>query len=80
MPIESPTTFTPKAADLWTAIPAEAKKRLLSNVWCSHCRREVTVRNFTGAVKAGNLLLVGTCSECREDVARVVEVGSTADP
>ena len=49
------------------------KRRLLSNVWRSHCRREVTIRNFTGAVKAGDLLLVGVCSECRGDVARVVE-------
>ena len=49
------------------------ERRLLSNVWCSHCRREVTIRNFAGAVKAGDLLLVGTCSECRGDVARVVK-------
>ena len=75
MPFESPTTFTPKAAELWTAIPADIRKRLLSNVWCSHCRREVTIRNFAGAVKADDLLLVGTCSECRGDVARVVAVG-----
>jgi len=75
MPIESSTPFTPRAAELWANIPADVKKRLLSNVWCSHCRREVTIRNFTGAVKAGDLLLVGTCSDCRGDVARVVEVG-----
>lgn len=75
MPIESPTTFTPKAAELWANIPAGAKKRLLANVWCSHCRREVTIRNFTGAVKADDLLLVGTCSECRGDVSGVAEKG-----
>jgi len=75
MPIESQPTFTPEAAELWANIPADVKKRLLSNVWCSHCRREVTILNFTGAVKAGDLLLVGTCSDCRGDVARVVEVG-----
>jgi hypothetical protein len=62
-----------KAAELWANIPADAKKRVRSNVWCSQCRREVTITNFTGAVKAGDLLLVGTCSECRGDVARVVE-------
>ena len=75
MPIESQPTFTPEAAELWANIPAGVKKRMLSNVWWSHCRREVTIRNFTGAVKAGDLLLVGTCSDCRGDVARVVEVG-----
>ena len=34
-------------------------------------RHEVTIKNFTGAVKAGDLQLVALCSECREDVARV---------
>ena len=33
----------------------------------------MTIVNFSGAVKAGDLLLVGECSECRGDVARVVE-------
>jgi hypothetical protein len=75
MPIESPTTFTPKAAELWTSIPADIRKRLLSSVWCSHCRCEVTIPNFTGAVKTGDLLLVGTCWGCCGDVARAVEVG-----
>jgi hypothetical protein len=53
MPIESIPKFTPKAAEIWASIPAEAKKRFLSNVWCSQCRRSVTIKNFTGAVKAG---------------------------
>jgi hypothetical protein len=35
----------------------------------------VTIRNFTGAVKTGDLLLLGLCSECRGDVASVVEMG-----
>ena len=75
MPIESLPKFTPKAAAMWANIPADAKKRLLSNVWCGQCRHEVTIRNFTGAAKAGDLLLVGTCSECNGDVARLVEMG-----
>lgn len=29
---------------------------------------------LTGAVKSGDLLVVGTCSECRGDVARVEEI------
>ena len=68
-------TFTPAATELWASVPADIQKKLLSNVWCGQCRREVTIRNFTGAVKAGDLLLVGLCSECRGDVARVVEAG-----
>ena len=73
MSIESLPVFTDPAAKLWANIPAETRKLLLSNVWCGKCRHSVTIRNFTGAVKAGDLLLVGECSECRSDVARVVE-------
>lgn len=29
--------------------------------------------NFTGAIKGGDLLLVGKCAECHGDVARVIE-------
>lgn len=73
MTVESIPTFTAPAAKLWAAIPADVKKMLLSNVWCGKCRHEVTITNFSGAVKAGDLLLVGLCSECRGDVARVIE-------
>ncbi len=55
------------------AIPPETRKLLLSNVWCSTCRHEATITNFTGAVKGGDLLLVGLRSICRGDVARVIE-------
>jgi hypothetical protein len=75
MNIESIASFTEPAAKLWAKIPAETKKLLLSNVWCSKCRDETTITNFTGAVKGGNLLLVGLCSVCRGDVARVIEKG-----
>jgi hypothetical protein len=43
--------FTGSAAALWAAIPAAAKKQLLSNVWCGKCRHEVTIKNFTVVVK-----------------------------
>lgn len=74
MSIESIPNFTGPAAKLWATIPVDKKKLLLSNVWCGKCRHEVTITNFTGAVKAGDLLLVGLCSECREDVAKFVEM------
>lgn len=74
MSVESIPEFSAPAAKLWAAIPTQTKKLLLSNVWCGKCRHEVTLTNFSGAVKAGDLLLVGLCSECRGDVARVIEV------
>jgi hypothetical protein len=73
MPIESIPTFTAPAAKLWDAIPTDTRKKLLANVWCGSCRHEVTITNFTGAVKGGDLLLVGKCSKCRGDVARLIE-------
>lgn len=78
MTIESLPEFTAPAAKLWAAIPADARKRLLANVWCGKCRHAVTITNFTGAVKAGDLLLVGKCSECHGDVARLIETSEIA--
>lgn len=74
MAIDHLPKFTAPAAKLWATIPSHTKKLLLSNVWCGKCRHEVTITNFSGAVKAGDLLLVGLCSECRGDVARVIEM------
>jgi hypothetical protein len=59
MSIESIPKFTEPAAKLWASTPPETKKKLLlANVWCGSCRHSVTITNFTGAVKAGDLLLV----------------------
>lgn len=74
MNVESIPKFTDAAAKLWASISADHKKLLLSNVWCGNCRHEVTITNFTGAVKSGDLLLVGQCAECHGDVARVIEM------
>jgi hypothetical protein len=67
--------FTDPTAKLWEATPAEAKELLLANIWCGKCRRGVTITNFTGVANGDYLLLVGLCSECQGDVARLVERG-----
>ena len=64
---------SPAAAKLWEAIPASTRKMLLSNVWCGNCRHRVTITNFSATVKGGDLLLIGSCSECFGEVARLVE-------
>lgn len=74
MTIESLPTFTELARKRWESIPADIRQRLLSNVWCGQCRHETTITNFSGTIKGGDLLLVGRCAECRNDVARVIEV------
>jgi len=73
MTIESLPKITRPARRRWEAIPADVRRRLLSNVWCGRCRHEVTISNFSGSIKDGDLLLEGKCSECHGDVARVIE-------
>jgi hypothetical protein len=73
MNLENIPQFTPQAAVLWAELTPEIKNLLLSNVWCSKCRHEVKIKNYTGAVRGVDLLLVGQCSECLSDVARVIE-------
>ncbi|EXI70711.1 MAG: hypothetical protein AW10_04287 [Candidatus Accumulibacter appositus] len=73
MTIESLPNFTRPARHSWESIPADIRQRRLANVWCGQCRDGVTITHFTGTVKGGNLLLVGTYAECHGDVARVIE-------
>ena len=79
MTTESITKLTAPAAKLWASITSDTQNHLLSNVWCGKCRHEVTITNFTGAVRSGDLLLVGKCSECHGDVASVIEIKSKDD-
>jgi hypothetical protein len=71
--IESLPALTKPAGQRRESIPADIRQRLLSNVWCGHCRPEATITNFTGTIKGDDLLLVGKCAECQGDVARVIE-------
>ena len=80
MTIESLPTFTTPDRQRWQPIPADIRRRLLSNVWCSHCRHETTITDFSGAIKGGDLLLVGKCTECLDDVARVTEGSQLSMP
>ena len=65
--------FTPEAWARWTAIPLELRKRLIGNVWCSHCTGETTIVDYSGVVETGNLVLEGSCATCGGPVARVIE-------
>lgn len=71
--VESLPTFTEEARRRWMGIPADIRQRLLANVWCVHCRNEVTITNFSGTMKGRDLLLQGQCIQCKKDVARVIE-------
>lgn len=71
--VESLPTLTKPARQRWQSIPAHVRQRLLSNVWCGHCRHEVTITDISGTMKGRELLLVGRCADCRAEVARVIE-------
>ena len=75
MNTEALPNSTEPAAKIWASVPADTKRHLLANVWCSKCGHEVIIKNFTGVVKTNDLLLVGQCSVCHGDVARLIEMG-----
>lgn len=75
MNVERFPNLTSEARAFWEGIPADIRPQLLANVHCAHCGDQVTITNFNGRVEAGNLILVGSCSQCGEEVARLIEGG-----
>ncbi len=65
--------FTPAAEVAWGEIPECANEKLLSAVWCPHCRRATTMTDFGGEVERRDLVLHGRCASCWGEVARVIE-------
>ena len=65
--------FTMRAAMLWGTIPKAARERILKNVLCVKCGGSVEIIKFTGEERDGNLVLKGSCVQCGQQVARVVE-------
>ena len=73
MTVQSIPNFTAPAAKLWADISSDKRKLLLGNVYCGQCKGSTIITNFSGVVRSGDLLLVGKCAACHEDVARVIE-------
>lgn len=65
--------FSEQAAVFWNALSADVRAKILTNVYCGHCRGETSILNVTGAVKGGDLVLKGSCAKCGQEVARLVE-------
>ena len=65
--------FTPKAAVLWATISKSVRERILTNVFCVKCMGSVTITNFKGDEKNGDILLKGSCAKCGHEVAHIVE-------
>lgn len=54
-------------------IPVQFQDKILSNVYCPHCRDSVKIVDYSGSVVSGDLLLKGHCEICGHEVARLVE-------
>ena len=62
-----------QALKLWQAVPAETKRAILGNVWCSECKTSVTICDYSARLKGDAVVLQGFCAQCGHEVARVVE-------
>jgi hypothetical protein len=67
------TSFTPDAKTFWDNIPPGIQKRLLDNIWCSHCGEMTTITDYTGRIEQGDLILDGFCIHCDNPVSRFIE-------
>ena len=70
--LKTEDSFTPRANNIWRAIPGDTQLKILNTVWCTRCRGMSGITNITARVDSGLLVLMGKCSRCGGDVARVV--------
>jgi hypothetical protein len=71
--MKSPERFSAEAAVLWSSIPTQGRERILKAVWCSNCRGAVTIVDFNGEARKGDLILTGKCAKCGGEVVRRLE-------
>ena len=63
-------SFTPKAKKLWKSIDKDGRAQLLNTVWCSLCSETSSMRDFSGKIESGLLILRGKCAKCNGGVVR----------
>jgi len=71
--LKTEDTFTPRAKNIWRAIPGDTQLKILDTVWCTQCRNMTGIVNISAKVDSSMLVLLGKCSRCGSDVARVIE-------
>lgn len=57
----------------WRSIPADIRKKLEQNVWCSFCLDVVTIENYVVKESPPGIVLEGKCKKCGHEVARFIE-------
>ena len=65
--------FTPRAKNIWRAIPGDTQLKILNTVWCIRCQGMSGITHITARVDSGILVLIGKCGRCGGEVARVRE-------
>jgi hypothetical protein len=66
-------TISFSANKKWLAIPADMRKQLERNVWCSFCSDVVQIENYVVKESPPGIVLEGSCKKCGKDVARFIE-------
>ncbi|WP_440895460.1 hypothetical protein ACS127_12965 [Amphibacillus sp. Q70] len=61
-----------KAIKRWSRIPKHMQKKLLDNVFCSTCG-VTTIVDYSIHDNEMGILLKGTCKNCNQKVARLIE-------
>jgi hypothetical protein len=57
----------------WLSIPAETRKKLEKNVWCSSCSDVVQIEKYIVEESPAGIVLRGKCKKCGHEVARVID-------
>jgi len=65
--------FEKKAMQAFNKIPDDVKAKILSNVYCTKCKKMVKIVNFEGSMDHNDLLLTGKCENCFSSVTRLIE-------
>ena len=65
--------FSPEAMKKFNEIPDHIKEKILSNVFCGHCRAMVRIVKFSARMEGNDLILEGQCEKCSGKVARLIE-------
>jgi hypothetical protein len=65
--------FDKKAMQKFNEIPDDVKPKILSNVYCSHCKDTVKIVDFEAKMDGEDLILTGKCEKCSGNVVRLIE-------
>lgn len=70
---KEPVIISFSARKKWLSIPAEVRRAIEKNVWCSSCMDTVQIENYEIKESQNGIILLGTCKNCGNDVVRVVD-------